>query len=84
MRLYDNLFTDPEPDTGDKNFLDYINPDSLIVQTGCKAERFVEQATAASHYQFMRLGYFCADKDSTPAHLIFNRIVPLKDDFKKK
>ena len=84
VRWYDNLFTDPEPDTGDKNFLDYINPDSLIVQTGCKAERFVEQATAASRYQFMRLGYFCADKDSTPAHLIFNRSVSLKDGFKKK
>lgn len=84
VRLYENLFTDPEPDTGNKNFLDYINPHSLTVQFGCKAERFVEQATAASRYQFMRLGYFCADKDSTPEHLIFNRSVSLKDGFKKK
>ncbi len=84
VRLYDNLFTDPEPDTGDKNFLDYINPNSLTVQINCKAERFVEQATAASRYQFMRLGYFCADKDSSPDHLIFNRSVSLKDGFKKK
>lgn len=84
VRLYENLFTDPEPDTGDKNFLDYINPNSLTIRQNCKAERFVAEATAASRYQFMRLGYFCADKDSSPEHLIFNRSVSLKDGFKKK
>ncbi len=84
VRLYDNLFTDPEPDTGDKNFLDYINPESLITLNNCKAERFVESADAASRYQFMRLGYFCADKDSTAGHLIFNRSVSLKDSFNKR
>ena len=84
VRLYDNLFTDPEPDTGDKNFLDYINPTSLVTLKNCKAEKFVEGAKVPSNYQFMRLGYFCLDKDSTPENLIFNRSVSLKDGFKKK
>ena len=84
VRLYDNLFTDPNLDTGDKNFLDYINPESLVILNGCKAERSVENADASSRYQFMRCGYFCADKDSTPEHLIFNRSVSLKDGYKKK
>ena len=84
VRLYDNLFTDPEPDTGDKDFLDYINPDSLITLTNCKAERILSSADSASRYQFMRLGYFCADKDSTPEKMIFNRSVSLKDSFNKK
>ncbi len=84
VRLYDNLFTDPEPDTGDKNFLDYINPNSLVILKNCKAERFIENSDSNSRYQFMRLGYFCPDKDSTPSHLIFNRSVSLKDGYKKK
>lgn len=84
VRLYDNLFTDPEPDTGDKNFIDYINPDSLKVLTNCKIEKSVEGAVMPMNYQFMRLGYFCIDKDSTPQALIFNRSVSLKDGFKKK
>ena len=84
VRLYDNLFTDPEPDTGDKNFLDFINPDSLKVLKNCKAERFIGEASDSSiRYQFMRLGYFCPDKDSTADHLIFNRSVSLKDGYKK-
>ncbi len=85
VRLYENLFTDPEPDTGDKNFLDYINPNSLKVMTGCKAERFVGEVHGDHpSYQFMRLGYFCPDKDSTKDHLIFNRSVSLKDGFKRQ
>ena len=84
VRLYDNLFTDPEPDVGDKNFLDYINPDSLKILKNCKIEKSVEGAECPMNYQFMRLGYFCLDKDSRPDALIFNRSVSLKDGFKKK
>jgi len=84
VRLYDNLFTDPEPDVGDKNFLDYINPDSLKILKNCKIEKSVEGAECPMSYQFMRLGYFCLDKDSRPDALIFNRSVSLKDGFKKK
>lgn len=84
VRLYDNLFTVPDPDAGDRNFLDFLNPDSLKVLTGCKIERALEDAKIGDGYQFMRLGYFCADKDSTKDKLIFNRSVSLKDGFKVK
>ena len=84
VRLYDNLFTDPEPDVGDKNFLDYINPASLEIRRNCKIEKSVEGAETPMSYQFMRLGYFCIDKDSKPDAMIFNRSVSLKDGFKKK
>ncbi len=85
VRLYDNLFTVPDPDTGDRNFLDYLSDNSLEVLTNCKAEKNLENAKAPKSYQFMRLGYFCVDnKDSSPEHLVFNRSVGLKDGFKKK
>ncbi|MDL2300215.1 glutamine--tRNA ligase, partial [Clostridiaceae bacterium OttesenSCG-928-D20] len=82
-RLYSNLFTDPDPDSGDKNFLDYLNPNSLEVLENCKFEKSLENASAPSQFQFMRLGYFCVDNvDSTPERLVFNRSVALKDSFK--
>lgn len=84
VRLYENLFTDPEPDVGDKNFLDYINPTSLTILKNCKIEKSVEGAERPMNYQFMRLGYFCLDNDSTAEKLVFNRSVSLKDGFKKK
>lgn len=85
VRLYDNLFTDPEPDVGDKNFLDFINPESLKVLTECKVEKSMSEQKAPKSFQFMRLGYFCIDnKDSSDSHLVFNRSVSLKDGFKKK
>ncbi|QNL45631.1 glutamine--tRNA ligase/YqeY domain fusion protein [Oscillibacter hominis] len=84
VRLYDNLFTDPDPDGADKNFLDYINPQSLEVLQGCKVEANMAKAAAPASFQFMRQGYFCLDnKDSKPGHLVFNRSVSLKDSFKK-
>ncbi len=83
--LYDNLFTVPDPDVGDRNFLDYINPHSLDILQNCKVEKSLEKATAPKSFQFMRIGYFCVDnRDSSPEHLVFNRSVSLKDSFKKK
>ena len=90
VRLYDYLFSDPEPDGPDKNFLDCINPDSLKVLTGCKVEAGLgklampEKGKDSESFQFMRQGYFCLDnRDATPEHLVFNRAVALKDSFKK-
>lgn len=81
VRLYDNLFTVSNPDEG--NFLDYLNPDSLKVLTGCKVERALGEAQPGESYQFLRQGYFCVDsKDSKPGALVFNRSVKLKDSFK--
>ena len=83
VRLYSNLFTDPDPDAADKDFLECLNPDSLEILTGCKIERSLAAAKAPESYQFMRLGYFCPDsKDSTPEHSVFNRSVSLKDSYK--
>ena len=84
VRLYDMLFSDPEPDAPGKDFIDCLNPDSLETLTGCKAEKCLEDCTAADRFQFLRLGYFAPDcKDSVPGHLVFNRAVALKDSFKK-
>jgi glutaminyl-tRNA synthetase len=90
VRLYDYLFTDPDPDGPDKNFMDYLNPDSLVTLTGCRVEAGLADAPVpvsgktAEGYQFMREGYFCLDcVDSAPGHLVFNRAVALKDSFKK-
>ena len=84
VRLYDNLFSDPDPDGPDKDFLDCLNPDSLEVLTGCKLEAMLGAAVAPADFQFLRLGYFCVDnRDSSPEHLVFNRAAALKDSFKK-
>ena len=85
VRMYENLFTDPEPDTGDKDFLEYINPDSLKILTDCKAEKGLTQS-AQTHFQFMRIGYFCIDKKASESsgRPVFNKSVSLKDGFKKK
>ena len=84
VNLYDNLFTVPDPESGDRNFLDFLNPDSLVVKNGCKAEKSLESFDVPANFQFMRQGYFCLDKDSKKDNIIFNRSVSLKDGFKKK
>ena len=84
VRLYDRLFNDPEPDSGDKSFLDAINPESLIVLQGCRAEIGLSQAEIGAPYQFEREGYFCLDKDSTDNNVIFNQTIGLKDNWANK
>ena len=96
VRLYDNLFTDAQPDGPDKDFLSCLNPESLEVLQGYKVERELLKAAEAfdrdpdrtsknaPSFQFMRVGYFCLDnRDSTAEHPVFNRSVSLKDSFKK-
>ena len=84
VRLYDNLFSDENPDAADKDFIECLNPNSLEVLTGCKVEASLAEAKAPANFQFLRQGYFCLDsKDSAPGHLVFNRSVSLKDSFKK-
>ncbi len=85
VRLYDRLFTDPDPD-GHKNrdFLDFLNPESLTVVQGW-IEPCVRDAPPETRYQFERLGYFCSDRyDHRPGErLVFNRTVSLKDSWAK-
>ncbi|MCR5593531.1 MAG: glutamine--tRNA ligase/YqeY domain fusion protein [Saccharofermentans sp.] len=83
IRLYDQLFTIDEPDLADVNYLDYVNPNSLEIIKNAKVEASLKDARKNDRYQFLRIGYFCADnKDSTPEHLVFNRAVSLKDSYK--
>ena len=83
VRLYDNLFSDPDPDAAGKDFIQCLNPNSLEVLAGCKVEAGLADAQPSDRFQFLRQGYFCADsKDSRPGHLVFNRAVSLKDGFK--
>lgn len=81
VRLYDRLFTDPEPDSGDKDFMDAINPESLVVVENCFGEIGLAQAPLAQGYQFERIGYFC--RDSRADSLVFNQTISLKDSFNK-
>jgi glutaminyl-tRNA synthetase len=84
VRLYDRLFTDQDPDGHkDKDFLEFLNPDSLNILNNCLIEPFVKDATPLSNFQFERLGYFNVDPDSTSDKLVFNRTVSLKDNSKK-
>ena len=83
IRLYDRLFTDESPDTHkDKDFLDFINPDSLSVITGY-VEPALKNALPGERFQFQRIGYFCVDPDTTPENLVFNRTVGLRDSWAK-
>lgn len=84
VRLYDRLFNEEAPDAGGKSFLDSINPDSLEILTGCKAEISLAQATLEDRFQFERQGYFCLDnKYHTPEKPVFNRTIGLRDSWAK-
>ena len=82
VRLYGSLFSDPDPDAAGKDFIECLNPSSLEVLTGCKVEPMCVASDAPTHFQFLRQGYFCRDKDSTAEHPVFNRAVALKDSYK--
>jgi glutaminyl-tRNA synthetase len=83
VRLYSTLFTDPDPEADDKDFMECLNPNSLEILTGCKVERRLADAVFPEPFQFMRQGYFCVDnRDSRPGRPVFNRSVSLKDSFK--
>lgn len=81
IRLFDKLFTVPEPEQvasdEDKEFTDYVNPNSLIVKEGF-IEESLQLENAAKNYQFERIGYFCIDPDSSENQIIFNKTVNLK------
>ena len=84
VRLYDRLFNVEDPaGVPDDEFVDAINPDSLIVLKDCLIEESIKDAKELESFQFMRNGYFCVDKDSTPENPIFNRTVQLNSSWKK-
>ena len=84
VRLYDRLFTDPTPDQhDDRDFKEFVNPHSLDVLEKTYVEPALANAQPMDHFQFLRMGYFSVDQESTPGKLIFNRTVTLKDTWAK-
>ncbi|HSA93014.1 MAG TPA: glutamine--tRNA ligase/YqeY domain fusion protein [Terriglobales bacterium] len=85
VRLYDKLFTKPDPNQVEegKEFTSNLEPNSLQILAGCKLEPSLAGAAVSSRYQFERLGYFCVDSDSAPGKPVFNRTVALKDTWAK-
>ena len=82
VHLYDRLFSVPDPDSVD-NFLEAMNPLSLDVLSDCMLERSLGDIPVGTTVQFERLGYFCVDPDTTSESLVFNRTVPLRDQWAK-
>jgi glutaminyl-tRNA synthetase len=85
VRLYDYLFTKPDPDDYPES-QDYkvnLNPESLVTLTDCRVEPSLSAAKAGDRFQFERMGYFCVDPDSRPGALVFNRTVTLRDTWAK-
>jgi len=83
VHLYDRLFSDQNPTGHDVDFKEFLNPDSLTT-VHAYLEPSLASAEPGTAVQFMRLGYFCVDTDSTKDNLIFNRTVTLKDSWTKK
>jgi glutaminyl-tRNA synthetase len=79
VRLYDRLFTTPDPGAGGRDFLADLNPESLATLTDCALEPALAQASPGDRYQFEREGYFVADPDGAPGRPVFNRTVGLRD-----
>jgi len=84
VRLYDRLFMDPDPSgQKDRDFKEFLNPDSLRVVYPAYAEPGVKDYKPLEHLQFQRIGYFNVDPDSSPERMVFNRTVALKDPWGK-
>ena len=85
VRLYNSLFTEREPEisSGSTDWIDFLNPDSLEILNNCRVEPSLVDAPPETRYQFLRIGYFCVDPDTTPDKLVFNRTVALRDSWAK-
>lgn len=85
VREYDRLFLDEAPDAHeDKDFMEFVNPDSLKIIKEAFVEPFLEEAKLNDKFQFQRLGYFTLDKEATEGNLIFNKTVGLRDSWAKQ
>jgi glutaminyl-tRNA synthetase len=80
INQYDRLFNQALPDAGEGSFTDHINPTSLNILEGCKAEASLANAKPTERYQFEREGYFC--RDSEAQSLVFNCTIGLRDNWK--
>ena len=84
VRLYESLLRETaEGEEEPEHFIDALNPHSLEILTDAKVEPSLRLTAAGTRYQFLRVGYFAVDPDTTPDHIVFNRIVGLKDSWSK-
>jgi glutaminyl-tRNA synthetase len=84
VRLYDRLFKSEDPSSEEGDFKDNLHPDSLQIIPSALAESSLKSVEAGDKFQFLRKGYFCADKTSSPGKPVFNRTVTLKDTWAKE
>jgi glutaminyl-tRNA synthetase len=85
VRVYDRLFTVPNPDKDpERDYLEFYNEESLKVIPKAYMEPSLLETQTGSQYQFMRIGYFATDPDSTKDHIVFNRTVPMRNTWAKK
>jgi glutaminyl-tRNA synthetase len=84
VRLYDRLFRVEDPSNEEGDFKEYINPESVVVLPNVYIEPGLAKAQPGERFQFLRKGYFCVDKDSSPDKVVFNRTVTLKDTWAKE
>ena len=83
VRLYDHLFSRPDPGADGRDLFGDLNPESETVLRGCLVEPSLAEVPVGETVQFERLGYFAPDPDSTPGHLVFNRTLTLRDTWAK-
>ena len=72
------------PSADERDFRELLNPESLTVRTNCYVENYAAAHKPGEYLQFQRTGYFMADLDTTPEHLVFNKTVGLKDTWAKQ
>ena len=84
VRIYDRLFYVENPSADERDFRELLNPDSLQIVDNCYIEEYATDKKPGEYLQFQRIGYFMADLDSTPEHLVFNKTVGLKDSWAKQ
>ena len=84
VREYDRLFSVENPSADERDFRELLNPESLTVHTNCYVENYAAARKPGEYLQFQRTGYFMADLDTTPEHLVFNKTVGLKDTWAKQ
>lgn len=83
VRIYDRLFNIENPSSDERDFRELLNPDSLKIIDNCYIEEYAATVEPGIYLQFQRIGYFMADTDTKPDHLIFNKTVGLKDTWAK-
>ncbi len=84
IRIYDRLFDVENPSADERDFRELLNPDSLAILSDCYVEDYAAGKVPGEYLQFQRIGYFMADTDSTPGHLVYNKTVGLKDTWSKQ